>query len=71
MLGYVRPQEPPKGKDDNKRLTLLIQNLENIVALLKEEVSVEEPIGDNVIRFDDMIRKIEQEIDETEYEEED
>ena len=71
MLGYVRPQEPPKGKDDNKRLTLLIQNLENIVALLKEEVSVEEPIGDNVIRFDDMIRKIEQEFDETEYEEED
>lgn len=69
MLGYVRPQEPPKGKDDNKRLTLLIQNLENIVALLKEEVSVEEPIGDNVIRFDDMIRKIEQEFDETEYEE--
>ena len=70
MLGYYRPQEQTAPeKVNNKRLKLLIQNLENIVELLKEEVCVE---GEetNVVRFEDMIQKIQDEYEDPEYEEE-
>lgn len=71
MLGYYRPQEPAQEKVNNKRLKLLIQNLENIVELLKEEVCVEEEDDSNVIRLEDMIEKIQNEYEEPTYEEED
>jgi hypothetical protein len=71
MLGYYRPQEQPvPEKVNNKRLKLLIQNLENIVELLKEEVCVEEE-ETNVVRFEDMIQKIQDEYEEPDYDEED
>jgi hypothetical protein len=71
MLGYYRPQEQPvPEKANNKRLKLLIQNLENIVELLKEEVCVEEE-ETNVVRFEDMIQKIQDEYEDPEYQEED
>jgi hypothetical protein len=70
MLGYYRPQEQPTPeKVNNKRLKLLIQNLENIVELLKEEVCVEDE-ETNVVRFEDMIQKIQDEYEDPEYEEE-
>lgn len=71
MLGYYRPQEPAQEKVSNKRLKLLIQNLENIVELLKEEVCIEEEDESNVIRLEDMIEKIQNEYEEPTYEEED
>jgi hypothetical protein len=71
MLGYYRPQEQPvPEKVNNKRLKLLIQNLENIVELLKEEVCVEEE-ETNIVRFEDMIQKIQDEYEDPEYQEED
>ena len=71
MLGYYRPQEHPvPEKVNNKRLKLLIQNLENIVELLKEEVCVEEE-ETNIVRFEDMIQKIQDEYEDPEYQEED
>lgn len=70
MLGYYRPQEPPQEKANNKRLKLLIQNLENIVELLKEEVSDEEE-ETNVISLEQMMHKLENEFEEPNYEEED
>ena len=71
MLGYYRPQEQPAPeKVNNKRLKLLIQNLENIVELLKEEVCIEEE-ETNVVRFEDMIQKIQEEYEEPDYDEED
>jgi hypothetical protein len=71
MLGYYRPQEQPtQEKVNNKRLKLLIQNLENIVELLKEEVCIEEE-ETNVVRFEDMIQKIQDEYEEPDYDEED
>jgi hypothetical protein len=70
MLGYYRPQEQPTPeKVNNKRLKLLIQNLENIVELLKGEVCVEDE-ETNVVRFEDMIQKIQDEYEDPEYEEE-
>jgi hypothetical protein len=70
MLGYYRPQEQPvPEKVNNKRLKLLIQNLENIVELLKEEVCVEEE-ETNIVRFEDMIQKIQDEYEEPDYDEE-
>jgi hypothetical protein len=70
MLGYYRPQEQPTPeKVNNKRLKLLIQNLENIVELLKEEVCDEDE-ETNVVRFEDMIQKIQDEYEDPEYEEE-
>jgi hypothetical protein len=70
MLGYYRHQEQPAPeKVNNKRLRLLIQNLENIVELLKEEVCVEEE-ETNVVRFEDMIQKIQDEYEEPDYDEE-
>jgi hypothetical protein len=70
MLGYYRPQEQPAPeKVNNKRLKLLIQNLENIVELLKEEVCIEEE-ETNVIRFEDMMQKIQDEYEEPDYDEE-
>jgi hypothetical protein len=71
MLGYYRPQEQPtQEKVNNKRLKLLIQNLENIVELLKEEVCIEEE-ETNIVRFEDMIQKIQDEYEDPEYQEED
>ena len=71
MLGYYRPQEQTAlEKVNNKRLKLLIQNLENIVELLKEEVCIEEE-ETNVVRFEDMIQKIQEEYEEPDYDEED
>jgi hypothetical protein len=71
MLGYYRPQEQTAPeKVNNKRLKLLIQNLENIVELLKEEVCIEEE-ETNVVRFEDMIQKIQEEYEEPDYDEED
>jgi hypothetical protein len=71
MLGYYRPQEQPvPEKVNNKRLKLLIQNLENIVELLKDEVCVEEE-ETNIVRFEDMIQKIQDEYEDPEYQEED
>ena len=71
MLGYYRPQEQTAPeKVNNKRLKLLIQNLENIVELLKEEVCIEEE-ETNVVRFEDMIQKIPEEYEEPDYDEED
>jgi hypothetical protein len=70
MLGYYKPQEPPKAGVGNKRVKLLIQNLENIVELLKEEFAVEEEEETNVVSFEDMMQKIQDEFEEPEYEEE-
>jgi len=73
MLGYYRPQEAAPEPPNNKKLKLLIQNLENLVELLKEEVFVEEEedADKGVIRLEDMIQKIQSEFEEPEYEEED
>lgn len=70
MLGYYQPQEPAQPeKSNHKRLKLLIQNLENIVKLLKEEVGEDEE--SNIVSFQEMMQKIENELEEPEYEEED
>jgi hypothetical protein len=66
MLGY----EPPTPEEKNtKRLKLLVENLENIVALLKDELNAEDK---NIIDVSGLIQKIQQEgIDETQYYDED
>lgn len=69
MLGYYRPQERPQDKSNNKRLKLLIQNLENIVELLKEEVGEDDEEA-NVISLEQMMHKLEDEFEEPNYEEE-
>jgi hypothetical protein len=74
MLGYYRSQERAPDQPNNKKLKLLIQNLENIIELLKEEVFIEEEEEEevkNVVRLEDMIQKIQSEFEEPEYEEED
>jgi len=74
MLGYYRSQERAPDQPSNKKLKLLIQNLENIIELLKEEVFIEEEEEEevkNVVRLEDMIQKIQSEFEEPEYEEED
>lgn len=70
MLGYYRPQEPPpQEKSNRKRLRLLIQNLENIVELLKEEIGEDDEEA-NVISLEQMMHKLEDEFEEPEYDEE-
>lgn len=67
MLGY----EPPTQTEERntKRLNLLIENLENIVALLKDELNTE---NKNIIDVSSLIHKIQQEgVDDTQYYEED
>jgi hypothetical protein len=73
MLGYYRPQERAPEQPNNKKLKLLIQSLENIIELLKEEVFIEDEDEEvkNVVRLEDMIQKIQNEFEEPEYEEED
>jgi hypothetical protein len=70
MLGYYRSPELEKEKVNNKKIKLLIQNLENIVELIKEELIIEDE-QNNVIRLEDMMQNIQQEFDETNYHEED
>jgi hypothetical protein len=68
MLGYYRSPEPEKV--NNKKIKLLIQNLENIVELIKEELIIEDE-QNNVLRLEDMMQDIQQEFDEPNYHEED
>ena len=70
MLGYRPPQKAPKEKSNNKKLKLLLENLENIVALLKEELEVSEE-ENNIIALDEVLRNIKDDYQEPEYEEED
>lgn len=70
MLGYYRSPELEKEKVNNKKIKLLIKNLENIVELIKEELIIEDE-QNNVIRLEDMMQNIQQEFDETNYHEED
>jgi hypothetical protein len=54
MLGY-NPPEKPRG---NKKLRLLIQNLENIVELLKEEIGETEE--DNFIEVSKLLQTMQE-----------
>jgi hypothetical protein len=38
MLGYQQPQSPLRPRDNSKKIKLLVENLENIVNILKEEL---------------------------------
>jgi hypothetical protein len=65
MLGY----NPTERKPENKRLQLLVQNLENIVELLKEElVSTED---ENFVEVSKLLQTLQEEDQTDYYEEED
>jgi hypothetical protein len=65
MLGY----NPTERKPGNKRLQLLVQNLENIVELLKEElVSTED---ENFVEVSKLLQTLQEEDQTDYYEEED
>jgi hypothetical protein len=66
MLGYYPPEPPPPG---NKRLKLLVQNLENIVELLKEELIT--PEVTNLVDVSKLMETIQAEEEPDYYEEED
>lgn len=68
MFGYNTRPEAPKENLNTRKVQLLIQNIENTLEILKEELDVSQS---SVISFEDMVKRIESEIDETEYEEED
>lgn len=71
MLGYSIKPEPQKEPFSYRKIQLLIQNIENTLEILKEELKIEDnTLPSNVVSFEDMVRKIETEFEEPEYEEE-
>lgn len=69
MLGY----KPPTEKSNTKKLKLLLENLENLVAILKEELDVGQDEDNNIIALDEFLHNIQEnyETTEPEYQEED
>jgi|LakMenEpi03Aug12_release.lakeMendotaPanAssembly.Ray.scaffolds.fasta_scaffold3680737_1 hypothetical protein len=67
MLGYDPPT--PIEERRTKRLRLLVENLDNIVSLLKDELNAEDK---NIVDVSSLIEKIQREgVDDTQYYEED